>query len=167
MLCKSVPRSACSLEGLGGIFCTSATLPGQLITRLAVEPPTMFECCTLLSFRLLRLKYSTENNVVQIFFTCILYGMREKEIEVYFDWAVQRIGGRTWKFTSPGRKGVADRIACLPDGQTWFVELKTKGGRLSELQKLFQTEMALLRQNYVCLWTKEHVDEWIKSISGV
>ena len=91
--------------------------------------------------------------------------MREKEIEVYFDWAVQRIGGRTWKFTSPGRKGVADRIACLPDGQTWFVELKTKGGRLSELQKLFQTEMALLRQNYACLWTKEHVDEWVRERS--
>ena len=51
--------------------------------------------------------------------------MREKEIEIYFDWAVQSIGGRTWKFTSPGRKGVADRIACLPDGQTWFVEVKT------------------------------------------
>jgi len=91
--------------------------------------------------------------------------MREKEIEVYFDWAVQRIGGRTWKFTSPGRKGVADRIACLPDGQTWFVELKTKGGRLSELQKLFQTEMALLRQNYTCLWTKEQVDGFITTLS--
>ena len=121
----------------------------------------MFECCTLLSFRLLRLKCSTKNNVVQIFFTCILHGMREKEVEIYFDWAVQRIGGRTWKFTSPGRKGVADRIACLPDGQTWFVELKTKGGRMSELQKLFQSEMALLRQNYACLWTKEQVDQWL------
>ena len=118
---------------------------------------------TLLSFRLLKLNISTKNNVVQMFFTCILHGMKEKEIEIYFDWAVQRVGGRTWKFTSPGRKGVADRIACLPDGQTWFVELKTKGGRLSELQKLFQTEMALLGQSYACLWTKEHVDEWIKS----
>ena len=116
---------------------------------------------TLLSFRLLKLNISTKNIVVQIFFTCILYGMQEKEIEIYFDWAVQRIGGRTWKFTSPGRKGVADRIACLPDGQTWFVELKTKGGRLSELQKMFQSEMALLRQNYACLWTKEQVDQWL------
>ena len=95
-----------------------------------------------------------------MFFTCILHGMREKEVEIYFDWAVQRIGGRTWKFTSPGRKGVADRIACLPDGQTWFVELKTKGGRLSELQKLFEMDMMMLRQNYACLWTKEQVDEW-------
>ena len=91
--------------------------------------------------------------------------MREKEIEIYFDWAVQRIGGRTWKFTSPGRKGVADRIACLPDGAVWFVELKTKGGRLSELQKHFASEMKLLNQNYAVLWNKEHVDGWIASLS--
>jgi len=56
--------------------------------------------------------------------------MKESEVERHFVWAVERAGGKTWKFTSPGRKGVADRIACLPDGQTWFVELKTKGGRL-------------------------------------
>jgi hypothetical protein len=63
--------------------------------------------------------------------------MREKIVENHFVWAVERIGGKTYKFTSPGRKGVADRIACLPDGSTWFVELKTKGGRLSVLQKMF------------------------------
>jgi hypothetical protein len=88
--------------------------------------------------------------------------MREKIVENHFVWAVERIGGKTYKFTSPGRKGVADRIACLPDGSTWFVELKTKGGRLSVLQKLFMSDMALLNQKYACLWTTEQVDEWIK-----
>jgi hypothetical protein len=89
--------------------------------------------------------------------------MKEKIVENHFVWAVERIGGKTWKFTSPGRKGVADRIACLPDGATWFVELKTKGGRLSELQKMFMSDMALLKQNYACLWAIEQIDEWIKS----
>ena len=88
--------------------------------------------------------------------------MLEKQIENYLVWAVERIGGKTWKFTSPGRKGVADRIVCLPNGSTWFVELKTKGGKLSELQKLFAVDMALLQQNYACLWTKEQIDEWIE-----
>jgi hypothetical protein len=87
--------------------------------------------------------------------------MRESEVERHFVWAVERAGGKTWKFTSPGRKGVADRIACLPDGQTWFVELKTKGGRLSLLQQLFAADMVYLQQNYVCLWTKEQIDAWI------
>jgi hypothetical protein len=88
--------------------------------------------------------------------------MKEKIVENHFVWAVERIGGKTYKFTSPGRKGVADRIACLPDGSTWFVELKTKGGRLSVLQKMFMSDMALLNQKYACLWTIEQVDEWLK-----
>jgi hypothetical protein len=90
--------------------------------------------------------------------------MKEKIVENHFVWAVERIGGKTWKFTSPGRKGVADRIACLPDGSTWFVELKTKGGRLSALQKMFMSDMALLKQNYMCLWTTEQIDEFIKTL---
>ena len=89
--------------------------------------------------------------------------MKESEVERHFVWAVERAGGKTWKFTSPGRKGVADRIACLPDGQTWFVELKTKGGRLSLLQQFFAADMVYLQQNYVCLWTKEQIDAWITS----
>jgi hypothetical protein len=84
----------------------------------------------------------------------------EKEIEQHFVWTVERMGGITYKFTSPGRKGVADRIACLPDGSTWFVELKTKGGRLSPLQKMFAADMAALNQKYACLWTKEQVNEF-------
>jgi len=48
-LCSSVPRSACSLEGLGGILAQSATDAGQLMTRLAVEPPTILEWFTVLS----------------------------------------------------------------------------------------------------------------------
>ena len=90
--------------------------------------------------------------------------MLEKEIEKYFVWTVERMGGKTWKFTSPGRKGVADRIACLPDGSTWFVELKTKGGRLSVLQKMFADEVVNLNQRYACLWTKEQIDLFITTL---
>ena len=84
----------------------------------------------------------------------------ERDVEKHFVWTVERMGGITYKFTSPGRKGVADRIACLPDGSTWFVELKTKGGRLSPLQKMFAADMAALNQKYACLWTKEQVNEF-------
>jgi hypothetical protein len=88
--------------------------------------------------------------------------MLEKEIENYFVWTVERAGGKTYKFKSPTQRGVSDRLACMPDGSTWFVELKTKGGRLSELQKRFADDVIALRQNYVCLWTKEQIDEWIR-----
>jgi len=86
--------------------------------------------------------------------------MRESEIERYFVWTVQWLGGVTYKFKSPTQRGVADRIACMPGGDTWFVELKTKGGRLAPLQKIFAADMERLGQLYVCLWSTEGVDEW-------
>lgn len=88
--------------------------------------------------------------------------MRESEIENYFVWAVERAGGKTYKFRSINQRGVSDRIACMPDGTTWFIELKTKNGRLSELQKIFRNDVLRLRQNYACLKTKEQIDEWIR-----
>ena len=91
----------------------------------------------------------------------------EKQIEAYLVRRVRELGGVAYKFTSPAHRGVSDRIVCMPDGSTWFVELKAPNGRLSPLQKHFQSEMARLRQRYVCLWSKEDVDGWTKSISCV
>jgi len=87
----------------------------------------------------------------------------EKEIENLLVWHVERMGGKAYKFMSPSNRGVADRIVCLPDGSTWFIELKKKGGRLSPLQQIFAGEMQMLNQNYACLWTKEQVDEWAEA----
>jgi hypothetical protein len=87
--------------------------------------------------------------------------MLEKEIENHLEWVVERMGGKSWKFTSPGRKGVADRVVCLPDGNTWFIELKRpKGGVLAPLQAEFRSQMGLLNQKYALLHTKELIDEW-------
>jgi hypothetical protein len=52
----------------------------------------------------------------------------------------------------------------LPNGQTWFVEVKTEGGRLSALQKVFAEDMMRLDQRYVVVWSKEQIDE---SFGGV
>lgn len=90
--------------------------------------------------------------------------MKESEIENYFVWKVEMMGGKTFKFQSPSNRGVSDRIACLPSGQTWFVELKTKGGRLSPQQMMFAEQMVLLKQNYAVLWDKKMVDQWIEGV---
>ena len=89
--------------------------------------------------------------------------MSEAVIEQYLVKRVRAAGGVAYKFASLSHRGVADRIVCLP-GQTWFVELKTTGGRLSELQKVFREDMLRLGQNYVVLWTKEDVDQWLTSL---
>ena len=92
--------------------------------------------------------------------------MLEKNIEKYLVAQVKAMGGMAYKFTSPAHRGVADRVVCLPDGSTWFVELKAPGGRLSELQKIFQSDMARMNQKYACLWSREHVDEWLKDVQA-
>lgn len=94
------------------------------------------------------------------------YSGMEKNIEAHLVKRVKALGGVAYKFTSPAHRGVADRVVCLPDGQTWFVELKTEGGRLSPLQKVFAADMARMNQKYVCLWNKEQVDEFITSHYG-
>lgn len=88
--------------------------------------------------------------------------MLEKDIEAYLVWTVARMEGVTFKFKSPTQRGVADRIVCLPNGQTWFVELKKKGGRLSPLQTKFAIDMAALGQRYACLWSRGEIDAWAR-----
>ena len=87
--------------------------------------------------------------------------MREKVIEKFFVEQVKKAGGKSYKFTSPMCRGVSDRVACMPNGEAWFVELKAPDGRMTELQKMFANDMAWLQQRYACLRSKEEVSEWI------
>ena len=91
--------------------------------------------------------------------------MLEKEIESYFIWTVAMLGGKSYKFKSLTQRGVSDQIACLPNGQTWFVELKRpKGGEVSKMQVLFAGDMHCLNQKYALLSTKEAIDSWAKHL---
>lgn len=53
--------------------------------------------------------------------------MRESEIERYLKKQVEANGGKCWKWVSPGRRGVPDRIVIMPGGVVAFVELKAPG----------------------------------------
>ena len=85
----------------------------------------------------------------------------ERDIERYLVRRAIEHGGKAYKWVSPGRVGVADRIVLLPGGRVWFVELKTVKGRLSPLQKVFAADMARMGMNYLVLKSKEEVDQWI------
>jgi len=52
--------------------------------------------------------------------------MRESEIERYLVQRARTLGGVAYKFVSPGRVGVPDRIVVMPD-RLMFVELKAPG----------------------------------------
>lgn len=49
---------------------------------------------------------------------------------------IRSLGGRFYKWVSPGNDGVPDRIIAVPpNGRIVFVEMKTPEGELSEIQK--------------------------------
>ena len=62
--------------------------------------------------------------------------VREDTVENHLVSEVEKFGGVAYKFTSPGRKGVPDRMCCFPGEHVFFVETKApKGGRLEPWQK--------------------------------
>jgi hypothetical protein len=85
----------------------------------------------------------------------------ERDIERYLVRRTIEHGGVAYKWVSPGRAGVADRIVLLPGGKVWFVELKTaKGqtchrGRSCSLPRWRGMEL-----NYIVIRSKEEVDQW-------
>lgn len=87
--------------------------------------------------------------------------MRESELEAIFVKRVKKAGGRAYKFTSPGRRGMPDRIALFPGGRVFMVELKTPEGRLSIHQRGVIAEFARLGTPVAVLRTVAEIDAWI------
>ena len=60
--------------------------------------------------------------------------MKESRIESTVCKHAQKLGLLQYKFTSPGRAGVPDRLLIAQDGTVFMIEFKTPTGRLSPLQ---------------------------------
>ena len=56
------------------------------------------------------------------------------------------------------------RLVALPGSRGVWVEMKTVGGRLSELQKLRHHELAASGQVVLTVWTKEQADEVVEQL---
>lgn len=90
----------------------------------------------------------------------------ERDIERALAKKVEEIGGRCWKFTSPGRAGVPDRICLLRGGKVAFVEVKGPGKKLRPLQRKRKDELEALGFRVHVLDTAERIDELIAEIVG-
>ena len=76
--------------------------------------------------------------------------MKEREIETLLREGIKKMGGRAYKWVSPGNAGVPDRIVILPGGRIVFVELKQESGRLTRLQKVQQEQLTRLKVPVRC-----------------
>lgn len=61
--------------------------------------------------------------------------MLEKTVEAALVKRVKELNGIAYKWTSPGRTGVPDRIVMIPGGKIIFVELKSPTGKLTPRQE--------------------------------
>lgn len=80
--------------------------------------------------------------------------MSESEIERKVGLFCKANGFRYYKFTSPGRRAVPDRIILGPGGKVIFLELKAPGEKPRRLQL---HEIAKLRE-------LGHIAEWADNI---
>lgn len=86
--------------------------------------------------------------------------MLEKKIEAYLVQRIKALGGIAYKFTSPQRRSVPDRLVLLPSGRVCFVELKATGCKPTELQEREHTRLRTLGFVVLVIDSKELVDEW-------
>lgn len=88
--------------------------------------------------------------------------MREKEIEKKLVEGIRKLGGRAYKWVSPGNDGVPDRIVFLPEGLVFFVELKTETGKLTALQEVQLGRLKALGQNVRVLHGIREVEKFLR-----
>jgi hypothetical protein len=87
----------------------------------------------------------------------------EKTTEAYLRDEVRRLGGRSYKWVSPGCSGVPDRIVIKPGGEVFFVETKSEGKTSTAQQRKRQAELRALGCTvYTDIDTKARVREVLR-----
>ena len=82
---------------------------------------------------------------------------REFKIEDYLKEQVEKIGGKCYKFVSPGYDGMPDRIVVF-SGCVIFVETKRPGKKPRALQKIRLEELQRQGVNTAVVSTKKEAD---------
>lgn len=90
--------------------------------------------------------------------------MSEKAIEEYLRNKVKELGGKAYKFVSPGNVGVPDRMVMLPGGKIAFVELKAKGKKPTAIQLAQHRKIRALGFEVFTLDSKAGVDDFLQGV---
>lgn len=69
---------------------------------------------------------------------------KEKDIEAKICALIKRHGGIAYKFTSPARRSVPDRLVLMPSGVIFFLEVKRPGAKATVKQEREHERMRAL-----------------------
>jgi hypothetical protein len=88
----------------------------------------------------------------------------EADIEKHLREQVYKVlGGKAYKFISPGNNGVPDRLVALPGGRAVFIELKAPGKKPTAPQTARADELTALGFEVIrCMDSKAKVDAFIR-----
>lgn len=102
--------------------------------------------------------------------------MRESKIEKRLREKIESLGGECWKWESPGKRGVPDRIIILPGGMVAFAETKAPGkteGAQQEYRarvlrdvygcKVFSTVDSFEKVDAIAEWAKELMSNQVRT----
>jgi hypothetical protein len=87
----------------------------------------------------------------------------EAEIEAYLREEVKKLGGKSYKWISPGNTGVPDRIV-FHQGRVFFCEIKSKKGVVSAVQRMRFNELGKLGFDVIVLRSKRDVGEFVRGV---
>ena len=90
-----------------------------------------------------------------------MINLSESKLEKRLVSEVKRIGGRAPKWTSPGNRGVPDRLVILPGGRTIYVEMKAPGKPLEPLQVRWAKILRNLGHRVYKIDSNEDIDKFI------
>jgi len=93
-------------------------------------------------------------------------GKAEAKIERYLVDRVDELGGMSRKYISPGRRGVPDRIVFFTNVVA-FVEVKTRVGKLSGLQKREIERLRALSIPVYVVSSEEEINQCLLEITNI
>lgn len=89
--------------------------------------------------------------------------VRERLVEKRLRSRVEELGLRCIKYAD-AEDGMPDRLILLPQSKVIWVELKTDGGRLSEIQKYQHKRLAAIGQDVRVVWSTEQAETLVEEI---
>ncbi|MGU4696757.1 hypothetical protein K6L09_08825 [Burkholderia cepacia] len=92
--------------------------------------------------------------------------MLEKTVETYLVDRVRAAGGDAYKFSSPARVSVPDRIVVFPPARIYFVELKSPTGKVSKAQLREHERLRALGCDVRVINSREAVDAFVREASA-
>lgn len=92
--------------------------------------------------------------------------MTESGLEQKICEHIRRLGGRAFKFVSPGAPGVPDRICVLPGGRVIFIEVK-RPGRKDGLSVQQRKIIGWLREHGCEAWVVNDFETFRRRLDGI